>query len=185
MSKLYGAIFTDKTLKEVELISGAYMLVICEIKNYSKITCDLEDQGYIIHPYISYQTDKGQKMIVMVQEPHLKPMTENIIEFGCGAVNIDKCRVLTNEHLGRPQAKQQNSEIKLGLKNNGVNETSDLKGGRFPANLIHNGKIDNHFEKQLKGSSSRFFKTCQTEKELIKYLTKLIKPIGKTIKVDV
>jgi site-specific DNA-methyltransferase (adenine-specific) len=65
-----------------------------------------------------------------------KSVAENVLKWGTGGINIDGCRVGTDDKLGRPQAQEQNSEIKLGLKNNEYNGYSDEVGGRFPANII-------------------------------------------------
>lgn len=76
--------------------------------------------------------------ICLARKPLEKGLTvaENVLKWGVGALNIDGSRIETDEKLGRPQAQKQNSEINLGLKNNGFNNSSDRLGGRWPANLL-------------------------------------------------
>jgi site-specific DNA-methyltransferase (adenine-specific) len=63
----------------------------------------------------------------------------NVLAHGTGALNIDGCRVETEETLGRPQAKAQDGVMSMRLGDNGFNGASDERGGRWPANLIHDG----------------------------------------------
>jgi len=67
-----------------------------------------------------------------------KTIASNVLKYGTGGINIDGCRVGTDENLGRPQAKNsETNPFSKGLKSNGYNDNSN--GGRFPANLIHDG----------------------------------------------
>lgn len=81
--------------------------------------------------------------ICVARKPLAKGLTvaANVLEHGTGGLNIDGCRVATGETLGRPQAKNQDGNFGMmtGLKDNGFNGASDERGGRWPANLIHDG----------------------------------------------
>ena len=67
-----------------------------------------------------------------------KTIASNVLKYGTGGINIDGCRVGTDENLGRPQAKNsETNPFSKGLKSNGYNDNSN--GGRFPANLLHDG----------------------------------------------
>ena len=85
-----------------------------------------------------------------------KPLSEmsvadNVLKWGTGGINIDGCRVTTNDKLERVFNETQTN---LGIGEYGKNDgrktkpTNNLLGttwtntqGRFPANFIHDGRI--------------------------------------------
>lgn len=88
--------------------------------------------------------------ILMFQKPHVGRMTDNVLQFGTGALNIDACRVAT-EPGGRPlrEVAPLRSDIEyngnaLAGRVDGSLASSKAVGstdtGRWPANLIHSGE---------------------------------------------
>nr|DAN85914.1 MAG TPA: adenine-specific methyltransferase [Caudoviricetes sp.] len=77
--------------------------------------------------------------ICVARKPLSGTVAENVLEWGTGAINIDGCRVPTDETLGRPQASSQSGVMSMGLAANGYNGSSDDRGGRWPANFVHDG----------------------------------------------
>lgn len=75
--------------------------------------------------------------ITVARKPLCGTVAENVLTHGTGGLNVDGCRVGTQEKLGRPQSSSQPTW--QGLANNGFNDRSDHSGGRWPANLIHDG----------------------------------------------
>jgi len=81
--------------------------------------------------------------IVMARKPFKGTVAQNVLEWGTGGINIDGCRVSTDDNLARPfnipKDKNTYGEYKqLGNPNN------NPEGGRFPANIIFDeeaGKI--------------------------------------------
>jgi len=68
-----------------------------------------------------------------------KTVAQNVLKWGTGGINIDGCRVRTEEKLGRiATAQKEKTSYSMHDKTQEFNN-SDLKGGRFPANLIHDG----------------------------------------------
>ena len=70
-----------------------------------------------------------------------KPLSEktvaaNVLKWGTGGINIDGCRVGTDESLQRVSGGSDNAVGEWGLKGK---HTSPQPQGRFPANLIHDG----------------------------------------------
>lgn len=125
--------------------------------------------------------------ITVVRKPLKGTVAANVLEWGTGAINVDGCRVATNEILGRPQAEQI---FFSGLKNNGYNDNSDKRGGRWPANLIHDGSDE---PIGLLGDAARFFYCAKASKkdrgegnihptvkptDLMAYLCRLVTPPG-------
>ena len=97
--------------------------------------------------------------ITVARKPLKGTVAANVLEWGTGAINVDGCRVATNEILGRPQAEQI---FFSGLKNNGYNDNSDKRGGRWPANLIHDGSDE---PIGLLGDAARFFYCAKASKK--------------------
>lgn len=91
-----------------------------------------------------------------VRKPALEPIyvgqkpfstksgAENLLQWGVGAVNIDGCRISTQEETSRPQGR----DIRGGQWGGGViRKQSDIvtggsQIGRHPANLIHDGSAE-------------------------------------------
>jgi DNA modification methylase len=95
-----------------------------------------------------------------------KPLSEktvaaNVLKWGTGGINIDGCRVGTEESLQRVSGERvsggsDNAVGKWGLKGK---HTSPQPQGRFPANLIHDGgqQVLELFPGTNKDSAARFF----------------------------
>lgn len=77
--------------------------------------------------------------ICVARKPLSGTVAENVLTHSTGALNIDECRVHTDEILGRPQASSQSGVMSMGLAANGYNGSSDDRGGRWPANFVHDG----------------------------------------------
>jgi site-specific DNA-methyltransferase (adenine-specific) len=71
-----------------------------------------------------------------------KTIADNVLKWGTGGINIDGCRIESNEELGRNNKKAPfNSDGNFGWNSNNIKpiNTTGLVEGRFPANFIHNG----------------------------------------------
>lgn len=72
-----------------------------------------------------------------------KTVAENCLKWGVGGINIDECRVGTEEEIGRDNRNIKNSPLapKDGWNENSMKglDTRGQQSGRFPANLIHDG----------------------------------------------
>lgn len=77
--------------------------------------------------------------ICVARKPLSGTVAENVLTHSTGALNIDGCRVPTDEILGRPQASSQSGVMSMSLAANGYNGSSDDRGGRWPANFVHDG----------------------------------------------
>ena len=72
--------------------------------------------------------------IVLARKPFKGTVAKNVLEWGTGGINIDESRVGTTRP-GRETIKNENGMFGLG----GGKITGNIKGGRFPANFIHDG----------------------------------------------
>lgn len=76
--------------------------------------------------------------IVLARKPLIGTVAENVLKHGTGALNIDGCRVGTDESTQRSnQGGTGNPE--QWRTGNGGDFTSGSKNGRWPANIIHDG----------------------------------------------
>ena len=113
-----------------------------------------------------------------------KSVADNVLKHGTGGINIDGCRVPTDEDISN-HSRSAESAVSKGIfgdsKEQETHQTQGQELGRFPANLIHDG---------LEEDWARFFycpKANKKEKgdtnhptvkpvELMRYLVRLVTP---------
>jgi len=86
--------------------------------------------------------------IVLARKPLEGTIAENCLQWGCGALWIDGCRVMLDDHEDREKLKARSGGIgerpSGSLYDGGIKDRAgfwDIKvGGRFPANLILGGE---------------------------------------------
>jgi hypothetical protein len=111
-----------------------------------------------------FATSKGESQglrpewlpIIVARKPLVGTVAANVAEYGCGGMNVDGCRIGTNELTPRNNKIGQN-----GWKNSsgGYIEPSPL--GRWPSNLIHDGSDE---VTGLMGDAARFFYVAKASK---------------------
>lgn len=79
--------------------------------------------------------------ITFARKPIVGTVAANVEAFGTGAINIDECRVPTEDSIASTLNKNIKSDSFNSQNTNGIRETIYLQHdkGRFPANLIHDG----------------------------------------------
>lgn len=135
---------------------GANLLLFNDVKTHHLGAIAAEDNGLEIRDTIAYvfsdERNGGSKvamqLISMARKPLQGTVAENVLEWGTGGLNVDKCRVEALE--GRPlrvidPKPEANGVVYAGRLNSGsgfdggskaIGETTE---GRWPANLIHCG----------------------------------------------
>jgi DNA modification methylase len=73
--------------------------------------------------------------IIMARKPIENTIAQNVLKWGVGAINIDECRVGTEERFNSP-AKAKKHTFNCSFDNDYNGNTVN---GRFPANVIHDG----------------------------------------------
>lgn len=161
------------------------------------IAKDVEQfQGEAVKPNLS--------PIVMARKPLSGTVAETVLQHGTGAINVDGCRVAHGDDVDLSAVQRQQAEgtgIAVGKGFVGSiigNEIRKYKpGGRWPANLIHDGseEVTGLFPADDDGekSAARFFYTAKADKadrgpgnnhptvkplDLMRYLVRLVCPIG-------
>jgi len=77
--------------------------------------------------------------IILAMKPRDGTFVNNAFKWGVAGLNIDGCRIKTNKYLGRQQGTMPHP-MDWGNKSKGNNGiTYGHPGGRWPANLIHDG----------------------------------------------
>ena len=71
--------------------------------------------------------------IIVARKPIEKSVAENVLKYGCGAINIDECRV-GNEHFEIKNGDYDNNQNQRCFGN--IKRTPKEYDGRFPSNVI-------------------------------------------------
>ena len=80
--------------------------------------------------------------IVMARKPFKGSVAENVLEHGTGGINIDECRVETEDNITNHSRGEESAVSKGKYGDSKAQETHQTEGqklGRFPANVMHDG----------------------------------------------
>lgn len=77
--------------------------------------------------------------IIVARKPLAGTVAANCLGHGCGAINVDGCRVGTEENTGRPCGTHGWQATTKGFTQSGELVTESHALGRWPANIIHDG----------------------------------------------
>jgi site-specific DNA-methyltransferase (adenine-specific) len=136
--------------------------------------------------------------ITVARKPLCGTVAENVLQHGTGGLNVDGCRVGTDETLTRLQSSTAMfSQEHRPWKDKITDETRKEIGstsGRWPANLIHDGsdEVVGLFPEDGDASAARFFYCAKAGPEerrnskhptikpvsLMRYLVRLVTPPG-------
>ncbi len=138
---------------------GGYLLAFSGTRTYHRMACAIEDAGFEIRDQIGWVYGSGfpkshngewggtalkpaWEPIAMARKPLIGTVEQNWREHGTGALNIDGCRVWTDDTL----TGSGSAPLKHGGQNHRpFHDTAEPRGcnqsplGRWPANLIHDG----------------------------------------------
>lgn len=78
----------------------------------------------------------GDAPILLGRKPLVGTVAANVLQHGTGAINIDGCRIETDDEA-KPRVNQKQDEYFSGKKP--VTQIPFQNGGRWPANIIHDG----------------------------------------------
>jgi len=207
------------------LKSGGHLLSFAGSRTYHRLAINVEDAGFEIRDQIMWVYGSGfpkshniakngggeewegwgtalkpaHEPIVLARKPLIGTIVEIVLEHGTGGLNIDGCRVETDEKLVAggnlvSHSADERTGAALGMFQQGTENTFvQNPKGRFPANFIHDGsdEVVSLFPEE----SSRFFYCAKASKQekhlgldelnihptvkpvdLMKYLCRLITP---------
>jgi site-specific DNA-methyltransferase (adenine-specific) len=147
---------------------GAHLVAFSGTRTYHRMACAIEDAGFEIRDQIGWTYGSGfpkshnQKgdwegwgtalkpawePICLARKPLIGTVAENLIEHETGALNIDGCRIHSDDAKGYEYTVKRTmpgaGQNKTGeRKQEGVEFTGKTKDGRWPANIIHDGSDD-------------------------------------------
>jgi site-specific DNA-methyltransferase (adenine-specific) len=126
--------------------------------------------------------------ITVARKPLIGTVAENVLQHGTGAINVDACRVGTEQRYNPPAGNKAGGNS-LNMSAVGMPEDADGRtaAGRWPANFIHDGSEE---ATDLLGASARFFYCAKASKadrgenhhptvkptDLMRYLCRLVTP---------
>lgn len=85
----------------------------------------------------------------LIQKPREGTYADNVLKYGTGALNIDGCRITTEEKLTRKLG--NSTESASGWKSTNRSEVAGKDGGRWPANVV----LSHHEDCRFKDTCSK------------------------------
>jgi site-specific DNA-methyltransferase (adenine-specific) len=155
--------FTPELWAEVlrVLKPGGHMVAFSGTRTYHRMACAIEDAGFEIRDQIGWTYGSGfpkshnigngwGTALKPAWEPVClarKPLSEgtvaaNVLRWGTGAINVDACRIATDETITATRNYLAGAIEPGGMEKPGdrvFTRYEQNKNGRFPANLIHDG----------------------------------------------
>jgi site-specific DNA-methyltransferase (adenine-specific) len=194
---------------------GGHLVAFGGTRTFHRLACAIEDAGFEIRDQIGWVFGSGfpksrnvgngwgtalkpaWEPVCVARKPLIGTVAENVLQHGCGALNIDACRVETapGDKGEWPITERRHSDVAYTLAP--VATVQDK--GRWPANVIHDGseEVLAGFPAEAGGgrSAARFFycaKASGAERAgskhptvkplaLMRYLCRLVTPPGGTV----
>ena len=135
--------------------------------------------------------------ITVARKPLVGTVAANVLKYGTGGINVDACRVGTDDGQNRSRPPRTPNAILGGDKGTNLTASEHNSLGRWPANLIHDGsdEVVGLFPEEEEQSASRFFYCAKAGPDerrdskhptvkpvaLMRYLVRLVTPIGATV----
>ena len=139
---------------------GGYLLAFGGSRTFHRIACAIEDAGFEIRDTIMWlygsgfpkSMNIGKKIekwkgwgtalkpsfepIIVARKPFKGSLVDNVIQYGVGGINIDECRVGTEERTYKGCGKSNVGFIGGSFENGSKEDIKYTAQGRFPANTI-------------------------------------------------
>ncbi|MCA8242853.1 DNA-methyltransferase [Burkholderia sp. AU32262] len=146
---------------------GGHLLAFSAARTYHRMACAIEDAGFELRDQIMWIYGSGfpksknldgdwsgwgtalkpaHEPICVARKPLVGTVAANVLEHRTGALNIDACRVhgadaLGGQYIVKRFAPGASVNADGNWKQN-VEYTAEMKAGRWPANVIHDGSPD-------------------------------------------
>lgn len=147
-----GAPFWEEALRICK--PGSHLLAFGGTRTYHRLVCAIEDSGWEIRDCLMWLYGSGfpkshnhfglegygtalkpaYEPIIMAMKPCDGTFKQNVEKWGQGGINIDECRVETEE-VWKRDCRDQNMVVNALCERKGVEKFSHSKG-RWPANVI-------------------------------------------------
>jgi site-specific DNA-methyltransferase (adenine-specific) len=165
---------------------GGYLLAFAGTRTQHRMAVRIEDAGFEIRDMLAWMYGSGfpkshnldgehqgwgtalkpaMEPITMARKPFKATVAQNVQEWGTGAINIDGCRIETDNNLnGGGYSGGTPKTMFSGLGRLQPNEYIQ-PDGRWPANVLHDGSAE---ILQGMGEAARFFytpKACKDDRD--------------------
>lgn len=118
---------------------GGYLLAFAGTRTQHRMACRIEDAGFEIRDMIAWVYGSGFPKHKSALKPALEPITMARKPAKVATLlNIDACRVATEDVLSIGSNNRTNASINFGMADNRAAQ-GQHDAGRYPANLIHDG----------------------------------------------
>lgn len=136
---------------------GGHLLAFGGTRTWHRLAVAIEDAGFEIRDSIAWMYGSGfpksrnldgnwqgwgtalkpaHEPIVVARKPLTGTVAANVLEHGTGALNIDGCRIPTDETLGRAKGGWGNAAVGADNYGNFNSIGVTVEGGRWPANVV-------------------------------------------------
>ena len=153
-----GEVFWREALRVAK--PGAHLLAFGGTRTFHRLTVAIEDAGWEIRDCVMWVYGSGfpkshngewggtalkpaWEPIIVARKPLIGTVAANVLAHGTGGINVDACRVGdTVETWPKTRSYGGGTEYAFTNTANGVvnsQSTGAVPGGRWPANLIHDG----------------------------------------------
>jgi site-specific DNA-methyltransferase (adenine-specific) len=140
------------------LKAGGHLLCFAGTRTQHRMAVRIEDAGFEIRDMIAWVYGSGfpkslnlkgdwqgwgtalkpaLEPITVARKPLIGTVAENVLQHGTGAINVDGCRVGTEEIIDFKR--KENAITASGWKDVNRNPYKQHSQGRWPANFIHDG----------------------------------------------
>ena len=180
---------------------GGHIAAFGGTRLYHRLTCAIEDAGFEIRDCLMWVYGSGfpkshialkpaWEPIILARKPFKGTVAGNVLEHGTGALNIDGCRVETDDYYSYPNgAGGASFSVGVGVDGSRTDATAMHENGRWPANLVHDGSDE--VVELFPNNAQRFFYCAKASKaergetnkhptvkpvELMRWLCRLITP---------
>lgn len=135
---------------------GGYLLAFSGTRTYHRMAVAIEDAGFEIRDQLGWLYGSGfpkshngewggtalkpaWEPICMARKALVGTVEANWRQHGTGALNIDGCRVCTDDGANRARPPRTANAILGGGRGTNLTASEHNDAGRWPANLIHDG----------------------------------------------
>jgi site-specific DNA-methyltransferase (adenine-specific) len=133
---------------------GAHLLACGGPRTFHRLTCGLEDAGFEIRDCLAWLYGSGfpkslnvgngwgtglkpaYEPIILARKPLAGTVAANVRQYGTGAINVDGCRIETDDNTGRPQGADMRGGAYVGATKKSDLVTVGHSLGRWPANVL-------------------------------------------------
>ncbi|RKP44770.1 site-specific DNA-methyltransferase [Pararobbsia silviterrae] len=139
---------------------GGHLLAFSAARTYHRMACAIEDAGFEVRDQVMWIYSSGfpksknldgewegwgtalkpaHEPLCLARRPLEGTVAENVARYGVGALNIDGCRVASDELVARIEHADTGAQRGYGGGIRGGTRRSAGTDGRWPANVMHDG----------------------------------------------